>query len=48
MPTIAPNQRIAKWTIIRLLAKGGQGAVYEAFREDIGQRGAFRCCTPSR
>ena len=42
MPTIAPNQRIAKWTIIRLLAKGGQGAVYEAFREDIGQRGAFK------
>lgn len=42
MPTIAPNQRIAKWTIIRLLAQGGQGAVYEAFREDIGQRGAFK------
>jgi len=42
MPTIAPNQRIGKWVIIRLLAQGGQGAVYEAFREDIGQRGAFK------
>jgi serine/threonine-protein kinase len=42
MPVIVPGQRVAKWTILRLLAQGGQGAVYEALWEDIGQRGAFK------
>lgn len=42
MPVIVPGQRVAKWTILRLLAQGGQGAVYEAVWDDIGQRGAFK------
>jgi serine/threonine-protein kinase len=39
---LIPGQRVEKWTVVRLLAQGGQGAVYEVLREDIGKRGALK------
>lgn len=42
MPTILPDQLIEKWRVKRLLAQGGQGAVYEAVNEGIDQRGALK------
>lgn len=42
MPMLVAEQRVEKWRVLRLLAQGGQGAVYEALRDDIHQRGALK------
>lgn len=45
MPVLVPDQRVEKWRIVRPIASGGFGAVYEAIRDDIGQRGALKVLT---
>lgn len=46
MPTLLPDQIVEKkYRIVRLVASGGQGAVYEVMRDDIGQRGALKVLT---
>ncbi|MBL9003454.1 MAG: serine/threonine protein kinase, partial [Myxococcales bacterium] len=47
MPTLVPGQLVEKYRVVRLIASGGFGAVYEVLREDIRQRGALKVLTLS-
>lgn len=45
MVVLVPDQRVEKWRVVRPIASGGFGAVYEVIRDDIGQRGALKVLT---
>ena len=45
MPSLIAEQRVEEYKVIRLIAVGGFGAVYEVVREDIGLRGAMKVLT---
>lgn len=43
--TIGPGTRIGKYVLVRLVARGGSGSVYEATDPDIGRRVAIKLLT---
>jgi len=46
VPTLVPGQIVEeKYKVVRALAAGGFGAVYEVFREGLKQRGAMKVLT---
>jgi len=45
--TLAPGTRLGKYQIVRLLGRGGMGAVYEALHGEINKRVALKTLSPA-